>query len=90
MGYGNYFYKQVLKALLELVATHQHASYLIPFQINGNLFKQVLYYVLPSMGDRQGTALDSVKDIHQSSCKTLNINCNFHVNFELMLFQFKA
>lgn len=89
MFYGNNFEKQVLKALLELVATHEHASYFIQFQTDGNLFKHVLYYVLPSMGDRRGTALKTVKDIQQSNCKILTISCNFHVNFELMLFEFK-
>jgi len=89
MCYGNNFLEQVLKALLELIATHQHASYFIQFQTNGNLFKQVLYYVLPSMGDRQGSALNTVKDIQQSSYKILNMSCNFHVNFEPMLFEFK-
>lgn len=64
----------VLKGSLGALSTHWHASCFIRFQTGGNLFKQVLYYTSPSMGERRGTALTAVRDTQQPNCEILNAN----------------
>lgn len=74
---------------LHIVATQSMQVISFSFKPMVTCLKKVLHYVLPSVADRQGTALNTVKDIQQSNCKILNISSNFHVGFELMLFEFK-
>lgn len=65
-----------LKGSLEALSTHWYTSCFLRFQMDGNLFKQVLHYTFLSMGERRGTALTAARGIQQHNCEVLNVSGN--------------